>query len=462
MFHVKHKSPHILLINPWITDFAAYNFWIRPHGLLSIASLLRGNNFRISFIDCLDSTVARKRYGDGKFYKIQIEKPSPIKTIPRNYSQYGISEELFREKLSHMEKPDLIGITSGMTYWYPGLFKVIEIIREFVKGVPIVLGGIYATVCHEHAVKHSGADYVFKGVGERGALKIIAERVGVELRTPNSAVYHAGMHGCPEPHVVQGELSNNIDSLPYPAFDLYPQLDHISIMTSRGCPFHCSYCASPVIAGGFERRNPLKVAEEIEYWATYYQVKNIAFYDDALLVHPSEHIIPFLREVKKREIQCNFHVPNGLHIREISREVADLLYCCQFKTIRLGFETSNELTQIETGAKVDNRSFEEAVKNLKRAGYLEKEIGVYIMAGLPGQRVGEVEESIAFVKDVGAKPILVEYSPIPNTPLFEKSKKTSKFDLENEPLFHNNSILPCQWEGFTLTDFRRLKERLKE
>jgi radical SAM superfamily enzyme YgiQ (UPF0313 family) len=262
--------------------------------------------------------------------------------------------------------------------------------------------------------------------------------------------------------VVQGGLSNNIDSLPYPAFDLYPHFDHISIMTSRGCPFHCSYCASPVISGGFERRDPLKVAKEIEYWATYYRVKNIAFYDDALLVHPSEHIIPFLREVKKREIQCNFHVPNGLHIREISRELADLLYCCQFKKIRLGFETSNELTQIKTGAKVDNRSFEEAVKNLKRAGYLEKEIGVYIMAGLPEQRVGEVEETIAYVKDVGAKPILVEYSPIPNTPLFEKSKKTSKFDLENEPLFHNNSILPCQWEGFTQADFRRLKERLKE
>jgi len=82
------------------------------------------------------------------------------------------------------------------------------------------------------------------------------------------------------------------------------------------------------------------------------------------------------------------------------------------------------------------------------------------MAGLPGQRVGEVEESIAFVREAGAKPMLVEYSPIPHTSLFEKAKKISQFDLENEPLFHNNSILPCQWEGFTLKDYRRLKEEL--
>jgi len=82
------------------------------------------------------------------------------------------------------------------------------------------------------------------------------------------------------------------------------------------------------------------------------------------------------------------------------------------------------------------------------------------MVGLPGQRVGEVEESIAFVKETGAKPMLVEYSPIPNTPMFEKAKQMSPFDL-NEPLFQNNSLLPCQWEGFTLTDYQRLKEGVR-
>jgi len=141
--------------------------------------------------------------------------------------------------------------------------------------------------------------------------------------------------------------------------------------------------------------------------------------------------------------------------------VANLLYQSGFKTIRLGFETSNEATQRETGKKVDNKEFQRAVKNLKTAGYLGEEIGVYIMAGLPGQRVGEVEESIAFVREIGAKPILVEYSPIPNTPLFEKAKRMSAFDLEKEPLFHNNSILPCQSDKFTIEDFTRLKQGLR-
>ena len=172
MFHVKHKAPHILLINPWITDFAAYNFWIKPLGLLSIASLLRENGFQVTLIDCLDFSIKTKGYGDGRFFKTKIEKPLLFKSIPRNYSQYGIPEEILLKRLLFIEEPDLIGVTSGMTYWYPGVFKLIEITKKLFKKAPIILGGIYATLCYEHAKKYSGVDIVFNGRGEVGGLEV--------------------------------------------------------------------------------------------------------------------------------------------------------------------------------------------------------------------------------------------------------------------------------------------------
>jgi hypothetical protein len=184
MFHVKHS--HILLINPWITDFSAYNLWVRPLGLLYIASLLRANAFRVTLIDCLDFFSKTKKFGDGKFFKTKIEEPSPLKSIPRNYSQYGIPEETLLKRFSFIdEKPDLIGITSGMTYWYPGVFKVIEIIKKFFKNVPIILGGIYAALCYEHAKKYSGVDIVFNGNDESDALKLISKLTNFELRIGN-------------------------------------------------------------------------------------------------------------------------------------------------------------------------------------------------------------------------------------------------------------------------------------
>ncbi len=441
MFHVKRTSPSILLINPWVTDFAAYNFWIKPLGLLSIGSLLRRKGFRISLVDCLDYSIKTRNYGDGKLLKTEIEKPIPLKSIPRNYSQYGIPEEMLLKRLLLLEEPNLICVSSGMTYWYPGAFKVIEITKKLFKNVPVILGGIYATLCYEHAKKHSGADIVFDGRGEGKILKVICDLTNFEPQTP---------------------AGNGFKPFPtYPAFDLYSQLDYVCISTSTGCPFKCTYCASPFLIKDFSKRDPLHVVEEIEYWTTNFHTNNIAFYDDALLIDPSRHFIPMLKEVIKRRIRCNFHTPNALHIREIDEEVAGLLFRGGFKTIRLGFETSNEAAQLETGGKVDNQKFIEAINYLKRAGYSGEEIGVYVMVGLPGQRVGEVEESIAFVKEAGAKPMLVEYSPIPHTPLFEKARETSQFDLENEPLHHNNSILPCQWEGFTMVDYRKLKEELR-
>jgi radical SAM superfamily enzyme YgiQ (UPF0313 family) len=445
MFHVKHNSPHILLINPWITDFGAYNFWIRPVGLLNIASVLRENAFRVTLIDCLDSSIKRRRYEDGKFPKTKIDKPHPLKSIPKNYSQYGIPVEMLLKRLSMLEeKPDIIGIASGMTYWYPGVFKVVEITKKFFKNIPIILGGIYATLCHEHAKNHSDVDIVFNGRGELEVLELIANLTGFEI-------------GSSEFRNSQSVIRNEN----YPAFDLYSQLDYICIATSKGCPFRCTYCASPFLTKGFSKRDPFKVVDEIDYWTSKYGVNNIAFYDDALLIEPSKHFIPIMKEVIRRGISCNFHTPNAIHIRKIDEEVALLLFRSGFKTIRLGFETSNEATQIETGGKVDNQEFQQAIKNLRRAGYSGEEIGVYLMVGLPGQRVGEAEEGIAFVKETGANPMLVEYSPIPHTPLFDKAKKMSPFDLENEPLFHNNSIFPCQWDGFTVADYRMLKEGLR-
>ena len=438
---MKQSSPHILLLNPWITDFAAYNLWIKPLGLLKIASLLRENGFRVTLIDCLYFPIKTKRCGDGKFFKTKIEKPPPLKSIPRNYSQYGIPEEILLKRLSFLEEPDLICVTSGMTYWYPGVFKLIETTKKLFKNVPTILGGIYATLCYEHAKKHSGVDIVFSGTGEIEILELISELTSMKLQTSN--------------------LKRQTCELPYPAFDLYPQLDYVCLATSRGCPFKCTYCASPFLTKGFFKRDPLKIVDEIEYWVSKYRINNIAFYDDALLIEPSKHFIPMMKEVIKKSIRCNFHTPNAIHIKEIDEEVADLLFRGGFKTIRLGFETSDETTQIETGRKVDNEEYRQAVKYLKRVGYSGDEIGVYIMAGLPGQRVGEVQESIAFVKETGAKPMLVEYSPIPHTSLFEKAKKMSRFDLENEPLFHNNSILPYQWDGFTMADYKRLKEELR-
>jgi Fe-S oxidoreductase len=128
-----------------------------------------------------------------------------------------------------------------------------------------------------------------------------------------------------------------------------------------------------------------------------------------------------------------------------------------FKTIRFGLETSNVKRQIETGGKVDNEDLKEAVAHLKQAGYKFCDIGIYILCGLPGQSASEVRASINLVRLYGANPIIAEFSPIPGTPIWEEAVKSSEYDITGEPLFHNNSLLPCQGEQLTCEMYRELK-----
>jgi len=419
--------------------------------LLYLGGILRSRGYRVSLLDCLEFTLfpgdltrdlkppKRKESGRGHVFKEVIPKPEPLRGIQRQYRRYGIPPEVAQKYLRQLPRPDLALVTSSMTYWYPGVWEIIRLLRETLPGVPVILGGIYATLCPDHARKHSDADRVLPGAWDGDTMRIVAGMLG----QPGDA------------------LDGGFPSWPYPAFDLYPHPPYVCLLTRCGCPFSCTYCASHRLAKGFESREPGKVLEEIAFWRAKFGVRDFAFYDDALLIGPSDHILPILQGVIEKGLSCRFHAPNALHARAINREVGDFLYRAGFQTIRLGFETSDEALQARTGGKVNNQEFRLAVENLKRAGYPGEEIGVYLLAGLPGQTAGEIEESIATVRETGARPILVEYSPIPGTPMFEEAQKRSPFNIAGEPLFHNNSILPCQWEGFTREDFRRLKAGLR-
>ena len=129
--------PHILLVNPWIHDFAAYDFWAKPMGLLSIAGLLRHHGIRVSYIDCLDrfhprapGTDPAARHGRGPYLKTRIAKPSGLNDVNRHYSRYGILPSWFVEDLSRLDTPDLVLVTSLMTYWYPGVQETIKQIKS--------------------------------------------------------------------------------------------------------------------------------------------------------------------------------------------------------------------------------------------------------------------------------------------------------------------------------------------
>jgi radical SAM superfamily enzyme YgiQ (UPF0313 family) len=443
---MKTQAPHILLINPWIHDFAAYDFWAKPYGLLSLAAVLMHHGLRVSYIDCLDRfhpqalpADPRDRNGRGPYRKRPIAHPPGLERIQRTYCRYGIEPEWFQADLTALDPPDLILVTSLMTYWYPGVLETIRKAKAVYPGVPLVLGGIYARLCPDHARSASGADEVVVDRGE--SLLALVER-------------HTGYRASP-----QFDLSD-WSAWPHPALDLQRRVGYVPMLTARGCPFDCAYCVSNFLEPGMSRRSPDAVIEELSHWHRSHGVMDVAFYDDALLVDARRHALPILERIVREKLPLRLHAPNAIHIREVTQEAADLMKVAGFQTLRLGLETTAFDARSDLDSKVTRLEFRQAVGFLRSAGFDPDRIGAYLLVGLPGQAMDQVEDSIRMVKEAGITPVLAHYTPIPRTRLWEAAKAASRYDLEADPIFTNNAIFPCQEEDFSWQVLSRLKQML--
>ena len=427
------SRPRLLLINPWIYDFAAYDYFARPLGLLSLAGWLRAQGAEVHLLDCLDVPHSRPGpCGTGRYPKEIVPTPAPLADIPRRFGRYGLSEADFRARLSRLPRPDAVLVTSLMTYWYPGVTAAIALVKEHFPGVPVILGGIYASLCPDHAQAHSGADLVLPGPWETGLPPHLAE---------------LGLGRFPVPA--------DLDALPYPALDLLGHLSYLPILTSRGCPLDCDYCASRLLQPDFRRRRPAAVVAELAHWQQRLGLRDVAFYDDALLVKATDHLLVILEELVRQGRTFRFHTPNGLHARLITREVAGWLKRANFVTLRLGVETT-ALGEGRPDRKLRPGELEAALAHLREAGFAPQAIGVYLLAGLPDQDEAEVAASIRRVQQLGATPVLAYYSPIPGTALWPRACECSRYDLAAEPLCHNNSLFPCLPQ-FSWASYTRLK-----
>jgi radical SAM superfamily enzyme YgiQ (UPF0313 family) len=437
--------PDLLLVNPWIYDFTAYDFWLKPLGLLCIAAIVRSNSSaRFHFLDCLDrfhpglaTPQKSKPDGRGPYPKEEVPKPEALKDIPRKYSRYGIPPELFEDELSRLPVPDAVLITCAMTYWYPGVQLAVELVRKRFGSVPIILGGVYATLAAEHARRHSGADIVISGPAENEIVPALRNILGDS---------------------VIGEAQYpTFGDLPKPAMDLLRDKSWLPILTSRGCPYRCAFCAGPLLFAGFEQRDPTSAAAEIEEAFIQYGTRNFAFYDDALLLNKRNHAIPILEEIARKKLPLSFHTPNGLHVREIDQELAQLFKKAGVSSIYLSQETFDERVIGESCPKVEPGDFEKALVCLENAGYPREQINVYLIAGLPGQSLASIVASVRHVRSRGAKPRLAFFSPIPGTPIWDELVRAGKMRVDADPLLHNKMTFPYLWGDFSAADFAALR-----
>jgi pyruvate-formate lyase-activating enzyme len=387
----------LLLVNPPIYDFTAFDFWLRPYGLLGV-----GGQLRTCELTTFDYLVSRNRdaFGRGRFDQQPVTRPAPLADIPRRFFRFGRSREEFLHLLS-ARSFDVVLVQTVMTYWYLGVREVIEDVRRLQPHAKIILGGVYATLCPGHA-RSLGADQVLEGLD--------LKPLGLPLS----------------------------DGLPF-----WEEVDNeVGVLKiTEGCPFRCTYCSVPLVYPSFVARPLDACIEEVRHLLRQ-GTRHIAFYDDALLFKADRILLPFLDAVMREGLHVSFHTPNALNARFITPEIACLMVRAGFKTFFLGLESNAYEWQRKTGGKVYSEEFANAVRVLREAG--ASHITAYIIIGHPESSAQNVDASIRFAAEQGARVMLSEFAPIPGTPDGEACR--SRTDLD-EPLNHNKTAFTLRLLG---------------
>jgi hypothetical protein len=419
-------KPRILLVNPPIYDFAAFDFWLKPYGMLNVAGKLRGQaDFalfdyldRLAPVSISKKTLESDQWGRGRFYYEKIESPGCLKMIPRHYRRFGLPRSQFQKFLSNEKPFDFAMVQTTMTYWYPGVREVIEDIRNYHPGTKIILGGNYVTICINHA-KNIGADLLI----ERTNLNPLWQYLGITADLSQPALW-----------------------------EIYDNLKVGTLKLSDGCPFNCTYCSVPKLYGKFMPRSLELCLAEFELLVSL-GAGNIAFYDDALLFEPQKVLVPFLKRIIESGRNVNFHSPNALNARFVTPQLAGLMIKAGFKTFCLGFESVSSQWQKQTGSKVFSQELAAAVERLLAAGASAENITAYQILSHPFMETQQLETSMYFVQSLGIRGMLADFSPIPGTPDGEFCRKWVNLE---EPLMHNKTAFPVILMGFD--ESNRLKD----
>jgi radical SAM superfamily enzyme YgiQ (UPF0313 family) len=282
------------------------------------------------------------------------------------------------------------------------------------------------------------ADHYVQGGGEAAVLRLMNDLGARVSATPDFGV----------------------DSeFPLPAIDLGGSQEYVPLLTARGCPLSCSYCASQLLNPVFRERRPADILAEIEQRRHAFNSGHFIIFDDALLINKEKRFLPvFSRLARDGKTRLRFHTPNGLHTREIDRESAAVLHAAGFATLRLSFESLAADILRRSDGKVKRKQMETAVRDLERAGYRRGQLGAYLLFGYPGQTVEDMEISLAFVRDLGVVPHLSVFSPVPGTADYLDLLRRGVLATPPDLLETNKTYFLYQKSGFSAEEILQVKE----
>jgi radical SAM superfamily enzyme YgiQ (UPF0313 family) len=372
-----------------------------PVGPLSVAASLEKAGHIVVFFDSL-------------IYNDKTNDPN----------HFGASFERIEQFVREF-KPDIVGVTNLFSTQMAKAFAVTELIKKIDKNIKVVVGGPHATAVPQDFLV-SSIDMVVVGEGELTILDIADFYAGrKELHDVKGVAYmQAGLMKVNKPEYIQ-----NLDEIPYPAYHLvdmekyfqlaaagfgsrpndvfYQPMREISMITSRGCPYECVFCAiHPTMGYKYRPHSPEYVVKHIERLVKRYGVDFIHFEDDNLTLNPGrfEKILDVLWE---RQILFEWDTPNGVRADALPRTLLEKIRRSGVRELRIAIESSDQnVLENIVHKRLDLNKAMETVKNCKDLGI---QLSAFYVVGMPGETKELIQKTLDFAYD-----LMKRYDVIPH------------------------------------------------
>ncbi len=351
-------------------------------------------------------------------------------------------------------RPHVVGITAN-TPQVKQAWRTAKAIKE-VYDCPIVLGGPHVSVLPEESCEKPYVDIVARGEGEETWIDICNR---LEAYLKDQPEFHSEAFFHPENEIFKdclgityktsdGQIHNNpdrptiadLDSLPWPAYHLFkmdrytnlqPATDHVdgarsfSILTSRGCPYRCTFCSQSIMPIKWRSRSAESVLAEWRHLVEDLGAQEIGILDDSANIR-----VKRLEEISNLLIENNLNkVPwifvNGIRANLATKELMGLLKRAGLKRTAFGVETGDAEIMKSIDKKIDMETIRQAFANSKAVGL--ETIGFFII-GLPGETRESMQRTIDFAIELD--PLIANFSmmtPYPGTKVYEIVKRQGRF-----------------------------------
>jgi radical SAM superfamily enzyme YgiQ (UPF0313 family) len=449
----------VLLIQPPVEDFYQTTIRTLPVGLLYLAASLKQGGIEVEILDCQATEKKQTIEVPPEFaYLKRYYRPgnlSPFKLFS-HYRHYGLPWEEIRERI-RAAQADMIGVSSLFTPFYREALRVAAIAKELDPARPVILGGAHVNACPEQVLSNPNVDFILLGEGERTLPELITALGDGRLSAVDS-ICGIGYKTNGKIHLPEhGDLIDDLETLPLPARELIDPARYTlggkrltMLVTSRGCPYHCTFCSIFLTAGRqFRTRSINSIIDEMKFCRVHFGTEIFDIEDDNFSFDQKRaaKILAAIREEFGEE-QIELLAMNGISAANISEPLVEEMKRTGFRALNLALVTSDKQQQRATKRPGSTSHFDRVVEKAAVAGM---EMVNYVILGLPDSTIDEMLDSIVHLMQ---RPVLIGPSVFYATPGTESCRQCLERGLlpSHEFALQRSTCFPVETPNFSRRD----------